>query len=146
MFRTSFLTCIALLPITLQSSLSVSDDKNTPVDALAVSVTEAANADDISNNDLAIRYSVYRGTYLYGTKFNFEESTDFGLIFDKQRKIANKLDPNREKGTKLSNLLNSTFKKYEDEKIARKSEGFFKIVKQKIIWTCQNLRDYCINY
>ena len=117
MFRTSFLTCIALLTITLQSSLSVSDDKNTPVDALAVSVTEAANADDISNNDLAIRYSVYRGTYFYGTKFNFEESTDFGLIFDKQRKIANKLDPNREKGTKLSNLLNSTFKKYEDENL-----------------------------
>lgn len=112
MFRARFLTCIAILTIATPFSL-YADKENTPVDTLAASVTEAANADEISNEDLAIRYSVYRGTYLYGTKFNFDDANDYGIIFDKQRKIADKLAPSREKN-KLGVLINETFKKYED--------------------------------
>lgn len=112
MFRARFLTCIAILTIATPLSL-YADKENTPIDALAVAVTEAANADTVSNEDLAIRYSVYRGTYLYGTKFNFDDTNDYGVIFDKQRKIADKLAPNRDKNT-LGILINKTFKKYED--------------------------------
>lgn len=111
MFRARFLTCIAILTIATPFSL-YADKENTPVDALAVAVTEAANADKISNEDLAIRYGIYRGTYIYGTKFNFDDTNDFGVIFDKQRKVRDKLVPDKTEKTK--NLINSTFDKYKE--------------------------------
>jgi len=82
-----------------------------PTDIVA-SVKEAANADEISNEDLAIWYSIYRGTYLYGTKFDFDKAKDFGDIFDKQREIRDKLMP--EKTKKFGPVINSIFLKYEE--------------------------------
>ena len=82
------------------------------VDTVASSVTEAANLDAVSNEDLAIWYSIYRGSYLYGTKFNFDGSTDFGKVFSKQVKVRDTLLPS--KTDKLKGVINGVFKKYEE--------------------------------
>lgn len=111
MFRARFLTCIAILTIATPFSL-YADKENTPVDTLAASVTEAANADEISNEDLSIWYSIYRGTYLYGTKFNLDNAVNFGVVFDKQIKVRDTLVPN--KTGKLKDVINGVFKKYEE--------------------------------
>lgn len=86
-----------------------------PIDPIATSVTQAANEDGIKNTDLAIWYSVYKSTYLYGTKFDFEGSQDFGVIFDKQRKVRDTLIP--DKTVKFKTVVNELFKKYEDETV-----------------------------
>ena len=87
--------------------------QSSTVDPIAVSITQAANEDSISNNDLAIWYSVYKSTYLYGTKFDFDGSKDFGVIFDKQRKVRDVLIP--DKTVKFKVAVNDVFKKYEDD-------------------------------
>lgn len=84
----------------------------TPVDPIALSVTAAANEDAVNNSDLSAWYAIYRGSELYGSKFNFESKTDFGIIFDKQRKIRDTLLPS--KTTTLGVTINNVFKKYED--------------------------------
>jgi len=79
--------------------------------SITQSIKDAANEDKVSNEDLAIFYSVYKGTYLYGTKFDFNGDKDFGVVFDKQRAIKAKLAP--ENAPKLGALINSLFLKYE---------------------------------
>ena len=107
MFRASFLICIALL------TTAVSNGFQPPVvDVVAVSVTEAANADGIDNKNLSEWYSIYHGSELYGTKFNFDNVNDFGIIFAKQRKIRDILLPDKTKT--LGITINKIFKKYED--------------------------------
>lgn len=107
MFRASFLTFIVLL------TTAVSNGFQPPVvDVVAVSVTEAANADAVTNEDLATWYSIYRGSYLYGTKFNFDGAKDFGKVFAKQIKVRDTLLP--AKTEKLKVVINGVFKKYED--------------------------------
>lgn len=85
------------------------------MDPIAISVTEAANLDKITNTDLSVWYSVYKSTYLYGTKFNFDNSNDFGIIFDKQRKVRDVLIP--DKTDKFKAVINNIFKKYEDDSL-----------------------------
>lgn len=78
---------------------------------IATNVRDAANEDQISNKDLGIWYSIYKGTYLYGKEFDFEGQTDFGVIFDKQAAVRDKLLPN--KTDKLKVAINSIFEKYK---------------------------------
>lgn len=101
-----------IVVIVILTPFAFSDSKDTPVDNLAVSVTEAANTENISNENLAIYYSIYQGTYLYGTKMNFDDANNFGTIFDKQRKIKDKLAASMP--DKLKTIVNGTFKKYEE--------------------------------
>ena len=103
--------CIVILLGSTGSLFSFQSDK--VVDPIAVAVTQAANEDKISNNDLAIWYSVYKSSYLYGTKFDFDGSKDFGVIFDKQRKVRDVLIP--DKTVKLKVVVGNIFKKYEDD-------------------------------
>ena len=110
MFRLNFLICIAILIGSTGNLFSFQNDKI--IDPIAIAVTQAANEDKISNNDLAIWYSVYKSSYLYGTKFDFDGSKDFGVIFDKQRKVRDVLIP--DKTVKLKIVVGDIFKKYED--------------------------------
>ena len=79
---------------------------------IATKVRDAANEDQISNKDLGIWYSIYKGTYLYGKEFDFEGQTDFGVIFDKQVAVRDKLMPN--KTDKFKGAINSIFEKYKE--------------------------------
>ena len=99
--------------ILLGSTTSLFSFQDKPVDPIAVAVTAAANEDGVDNTNLSIWYSVYKSTYLYGTKFDFESNTDFGVIFDKQRKIRDVLIP--DKTVKLKVVIGDIFKKYEDD-------------------------------
>jgi hypothetical protein len=110
--KATFKHWIIAIVMVVTMPFALSDSKDTPVDSLAASVTEAANADNISNDDLAIRYSIYQGAYLYGTKFNFDDSTNFGVVFDKMTKIRNKLVPSKTEKTK--EVINGILKKYEE--------------------------------
>lgn len=110
--KATFKQYIVILVMLISTPFVFSDSKDSPTDQIALSVTEAANTDSVSNEDLAIWYSVYRGTYLYGTKFNFDDSIDFGKVFDKQIKVRDKLVPS--KTDKLKGVINSVFKKYEE--------------------------------
>lgn len=112
-----------ILTIMVTAPFAFSDSTDTPVDNIAVSVTEAANADSVSNEDLAIWYSIYRGTYLYGTKMNFDDANNFGIIFDKQRKVRDKLIP--AKTDKLKTVVLSIVKKYEEENFDDNSKSKF---------------------
>ena len=82
------------------------------VDNVAVVITGSANADEINNEDLAIWYSIYKGSELYGTKFNFDSKADFGVLFDKQRKVRDTLLPSKTKT--LGVEINKVFLKYEE--------------------------------
>lgn len=110
--KATFKQYIVILVMLISTPFVFSDSKDSPTDQIALSVTEAANTDSVSNEDLAIWYSIYRGTYLYGTKFNFDDSIDFGKVFDKQIKVRDKLVPS--KTDKLKGVINSVFKKYEE--------------------------------
>lgn len=110
--KATFKNWIVVIAMVLAMPFAFSDSKDTPVDSVALSVTEAANTDSVSNEDLAVWYSIYRGTYLYGTKFNFDDSIDFGKVFDKQIKVRNALLP--AKTEKLKVVINGVFKKYEE--------------------------------
>ena len=121
--KATFKTWIVAIAIVLTMPFAFSDSKDTPVDSLAASVTEAANADNVSNEDLAIWYSVYQGTYLYGTKMNFDDAKNFGVIFDKQRKVRDKLIP--AKTDKLKVVVLSIVKKYEEEEFNDNSKSKF---------------------
>jgi hypothetical protein len=79
---------------------------------IATKVRDAANEDQISNKDLGIWYSIYKGTYLYGKEFDFEGQKDFGVIFDKQMSVRDKLMPN--KTVKFKEAVNSVFEKYKE--------------------------------
>lgn len=102
--------CIALLSVSLTPSLF--SFYQPPVDPITSVITASANADGVSNTDLAIWYSIYHGTELYGTKFDFENAKGFGVLFDKQRKIRDKLLP--DKTTTLGVEINKILKKYEE--------------------------------
>ena len=93
------------------------------VDDVAAVITASANADNVSNEDLAIWYSIYRGSELYGTKFDFDKKTDFGVLFDKQRKIRDTLLPN--KTTTLGAEFNKVFLKYEEMSFDDNSKNKF---------------------
>lgn len=110
--KVTFKHWIIAIVMVVTMPFALSDSKDTPVDSLAVSVTETANTENISNENLAIYYSIYQGTYLYGTKMNFDDANNFGTIFDKQRKIKDKLSASMP--DKLKTLVNGTFKKYEE--------------------------------
>lgn len=83
-----------------------------PIDTnpIVVEVRDAANADEVSNQDLGKRYSMYRGMYLYGTQFNFEGCNTFGDIEAKLIKCRDKILPDKTKT--LGAKINSIMKKY----------------------------------
>lgn len=110
--KATFKQYIVILAMLISAPFVFSDSKDSPTDQIALSVTEAANTDSVSNEDLAIWYSIYRGTYLYGTKFNLDNAVNFGVVFDKQIKVRDTLVPN--KTGKLKDVINGVFKKYEE--------------------------------
>lgn len=110
MLRRNFSIFIAILLLTITASFAQNPLLKNEV---VVQVKDAANADKITDSDLAIWYSVYNGTYLYCTKFDFGNSKDFGDVFDRQRKIRDKLLPS--KTNTFGKTVNAVFEKYEAE-------------------------------
>jgi hypothetical protein len=92
--------------------LTVSVFAQSPVDTnpVVIEVRDAANADEVSNQDLGKWYSMYKGMYLYGTKFNFEGCNTFGDVESKLIKCRDKILP--EKTKTFGAKLNSITKKY----------------------------------
>jgi hypothetical protein len=92
--------------------LTVTTFAQNPIDTnpIVVEVRDAANTDEISNENLGKWYSMYRGMYIYGTKFNFDGCTTFGDVEAKLVKCRDKILPDKTKtfGAKL----NSITKKY----------------------------------
>jgi hypothetical protein len=92
--------------------LTVTTFAQNPIDTnvIVIEVRDAANADNVSNQDLGKRYAMYRGMYLYGTHFDFEGCTTFGDIEAKLIKCRDKILP--EKTSTLGAKINSIMKKY----------------------------------
>lgn len=94
--------------------LTVTTFAQNPIDTnpIVVEVRDAANADNVSNQDLGKRYSMYRGMYLYGIHFNFEGCNTFGDVEAKLVKCRDKILP--EKTNTLGAKINSIMKKYAE--------------------------------
>jgi hypothetical protein len=94
--------------------LTVTTFAQNPIDTnpIVIEVRDAANADNVSNQDLGKRYSMYRGMYLYGTHFDFEGCNTFGDVEAKLVKCRDKILP--EKTSTLGAKINSIMKKYAE--------------------------------
>ena len=79
---------------------------------ITISVRDAANSDVVSNKDLGKWYSIYKGMYLYGTKFQFEGCNDFGDVEAKLIKCRDKILP--EKTKTFGVTVNTVTAKYKD--------------------------------
>ena len=77
-----------------------------------VAIKDAANADLVSNQDLGKWYSIYKGMYFYGTKFQFEGCNDFGDVEQKLVKCRDKILP--EKTKTFGVTINTVTAKYKD--------------------------------
>lgn len=108
MLRTNFLICIAAL------TLSVSSFAQNPINLnpIVVVIKDAANADQVSNQDLGKWYSIYKGMYFYGTKFQFEGCNDFGDVEQKLIKCRDKILPEKTKTFGVE--INKVTSKYKD--------------------------------
>lgn len=121
MLQRNFLIFIATITLLITPNVFSYVQDDSPADAIAVAVRDAANEDKISNTDLGIWYSIYRGTYLYGAKMDFDGTEDFGVIFDKQRKVRDKMLPS--KTDKFGKTINAYFDKYKTEKFDDNSKN-----------------------
>lgn len=106
MLRTNFLIFIAILTLAINSHAQSPVDTNT----IVIEVRDAANADGVSNQDLGKWYSIYKGLYIYGSKFDFEGCTTFGDVESKLVKCRDKILP--EKTKTFGVKINSITKKY----------------------------------
>lgn len=100
-----------MLCLTISTSLLFAQNPIT-LNETVVAVKDAANADMVSNENLGKWYSIYKGMYLYGTKFNFEGCNNFGDVEAKLLKCRDKILPDKTKT--LGVTLNKVTVKYKD--------------------------------
>ena len=93
MKRSNILTNLLLVVMCALSSTLFLDGQDSPIESneIVVAVKNAVNEDNISNKDLGVLYSIYKGSYYYASDFEFDGAADFGQVFDKQREIRGKI-------------------------------------------------------